>query len=98
MEGGILTRFDGIGERRLVIDLGCVLRFGTAGWEIAGLQRGEFTHGAGCDAEGEDNGYESNSGGYKRLHICGNIWMFLSLLSKKVLEMVQVLGYKLSVW
>ena len=63
VERGVLTCFDGIVERCLVVDLGCILRFGTAGWEIAGLQSGGFAHGTGRDAEGEGDGYESNSGG-----------------------------------
>ena len=93
--GGILTCIDGIVECRLIIDLGCVLCFGTAGWEIAGLQSGEFAHGAGRDAKGEDNGYESNSGGYKGLHVCGNVGMLPSLSEKKrALSMVKGLGGK----
>lgn len=61
----------------MVIDLGCILRFGTAGWEVAGLQSGGFAHRAGCDAEGEDDGYESDGGGHKSLHICGSIRILL---------------------
>ena len=83
---GLFTCCNGVAQRCLVVDLGCVLRFGTAGWEIADLQGGEFAHGASGDAEGENNGYEGNSGGYESLHVYGRIGIYLFISINKGFE------------